>query len=117
MNYKILRKICRSVKHQTIYSRTKEIGSLKLFENTNDLSKTQIIFLQWLEIYHSLYMDLAMEKIYISEDVINDDLRTEAYLLWRRKHKKEDNKNSSEGNKLANKMGIPSMIFKRGTKK
>jgi len=121
MNYNILKKFSRSVRWQTIYARVKEIGSLQLFNNTSDLTKLQLLVMQWTEIYHSLYEDIAMNKPYIDEKIIEDELRTEAYLLWRRKNQNKDVdsqiKQSKDNQKSNNNSGRPSMIFTRRGKK
>lgn len=115
MSYNSLRKFSRSIRWQTLYARAKEIGSLKLFNNTSDLTKMQLLVMQWSEIYHSLYEDLAMNKRYINEEVIEDELRTDAYLLWRRKNKDKDIEKKET--KPTNNSGRPSMIFTRRKKK
>jgi len=92
MNYKLLKKLTRSNKWQVLYNRAKELGTLRLFKNDIDLTKIQIWMLYFLEMYSSLYTDLAMNEEYISEDVIEDDLRTEAYLLYRKQKGKKENK-------------------------
>ena len=92
MNFKLLQKLSRSNKWQVLYNRAKELGTLRLFKNDIDLTKIQIWMLYFLEMYSSLYTDLAMNEEYISEDVINDDLRCEAYLLYRREKNKKENK-------------------------
>ena len=93
MNYKLLKKLARSNKWQVLYNRAKELGTLRLFKNDIDLTKIQIWTLYFLEMYSSLYTDLAMNEDFISEDVIEDDLRTEAYLLYRKEKSKKENKN------------------------
>ena len=92
-----LRKLASSHYWQILYNRCKEIGSLKLFVNETDLSNIQIVMLQWLEIYSTLYTDLSLGEDLISEAVIHDEIRTDAYLLYKRKKRnkkdiKEDNK-------------------------
>lgn len=59
------------------------MAQIGLFENKIDYTPLQIQFLQWLEIYHSLEVDLATKKSHISREVIDDDIRTDAYLYWR----------------------------------
>jgi hypothetical protein len=59
------------------------MAQIGLFENTTDFTPLQIAFLQWLEIYHSLEIDLASKKPHISREVIEDDIRCDAYLRWR----------------------------------
>jgi len=92
MNYKLLKKLARSNKWQVLYNRAKELGTLRLFKNDIDLTKIQIWMLYFLEMYSSLYTDLAMNEEYIDEDVIEDDLRCEAYLLYRKEKSKKENK-------------------------
>ena len=95
MNYKLLKKLTRSSKWQVLYNRAKELGTLRLFKNDIDLTKVQIWMLYFLEMYNSLYMDLAMNEEYISEEVISDDLRCEAYLLYKKVKNKKGNKQKS----------------------
>ena len=57
-----LRKLARSGAWQTVYSRSKEIGSINLFKNNRDFTMVQIVFLRWLEIYNSLFSDLNCEE-------------------------------------------------------
>lgn len=107
---KYLRKLARSSYWQTYYSQAKELGALNLFKNSNELTKIQIIFLNWLAVYNSLYKDLSLDEDYISEAVIEDDLRTDAYLLWRRKIKYK--KKKTDNKEKVNHLGIPSVVFK-----
>lgn len=111
MNLKAIKKLAKSNKYQILYSRLKEIGSLKLFKNDYDLSKVQDWFLYFLEMYHILYTDLQSNKDYISQAVIDDDMRTEAYLLLRRT---ENTKNKPKRNKEIDVSNpVPSVVFKR----
>ena len=86
-----IRKLARSSYWQTMFNNAKEIGSLKLFENQNDLSTVQIVFLRWLNIYNTLNTDLAMEEDYINEGVIKNDILCDAYLNYKSKKNKKDN--------------------------
>lgn len=99
MNYKLLKKIARSNRWQVLYSQAKELGTLRLFENDIDLTKIQIWMLHFLGMYSSLYTDLAMNEDYIDEGVIEDDLRCEAYLLYRKEKNKNENKKNFTGKK------------------
>jgi len=97
---KAIRKIARSDKHQTLYNQSKELGNIRLFYNDIDLTALQILYLNWLSIYNSLYRDLAMGEDYISMEVIKDDMRTDAYLYYRQKNRKKKlNKNNNTNNK------------------
>lgn len=103
-----LRELARDEYWQTLYSRAKELN-LKLFNNDSDLSKLQIVFLQFLELYSSLYTDLAMKESLISEEIIADDIRCDAYLTYKRKHRNEDKTKIDE--RKINTKGIPSISF------
>ena len=109
MKEAVLRKLARSDFWQNFYSHAKEL-KFDLFQNTTALSKIQVIFLSWLSVYNSLYQDLALDEDYIDEDVIKDDIRTDAYLLWRKKVKyKKKAKRKNEN--IDNELGIPSIKF------
>jgi len=108
-----LRILARSPRWQILYSRSKEIGSLRLFNNDRDFTPLQLSFLQWLEVYSSLETDLAMKEKYISRDVIEDDYRTDAYLYVRGcKNTNDEKKGPPEGYEPPS--DIPSVVFKRG---
>lgn len=114
MNLKLLQKLARSNKYQILYNRAKELGTLKLFKNDTGITKIQVWFLYFLEVYNSLYTDLASGEDYISDEVIEDDLRMEAYLLWHRKKREQEklNKHIDKSDKVTSDE-IPTVIFKR----
>ena len=117
MNHKLIRKLARSNKWQIIYNRAKELSTLRLFKNDMDLTKIQIWFLYWSEVYGSLFMDLAMNESYISEEVIEDELRTEAYLLYRKeKNKKEKSKKHRDKSERVTPSDVPGVNFLRKIK-
>lgn len=88
---KELRKLARSDYWQALYNAGKENVNLQLFTNISDLSGPQVQFLQWLQIYNMLYTELAQkESIFLTENVINDDERCNAYLYCRRKRIEAD---------------------------
>jgi len=114
MNFKLLQKLARSNKWQILYNRAKELGTLRLFKNDMDLTKIQIWMLYFLEMYSSLYTDLAMNEDFISEEVIQDDLRCEAYLLYRKeKNKKENKKKFRDKDEKITPNNIPGVRFMR----
>ena len=103
---KILRKLARSDRYQLLYIKAKDLNGIRLFKNKMDFSWIQIIFLMWLEIYHSLYQDLATGTDYLNKSVIIDDVRCDAFLLYRRRTKDlKDKKTKNISNK-------DSVIFK-----
>lgn len=116
MNFKALKKLARSNRWQILYQRAKEIGTLKLFNNDTDLASDQVWMLYFLEQYSQLYLDLAMKEENISEEVINDPIRTEAYLLWKRLKKEKKENNSTDNVLKENLTGIHSIRFKRKVK-
>lgn len=114
----ILRKLARKNKYQLLYARAKDLGNMRLFENTTDFSAIQLLFLNWLEIYNSLYNDLVTNEEYLSEEVIEDDLRTDAYLLYRaeKRKQKQDKKSTKEEIREAVDKDVPSVIFTKKRK-
>lgn len=104
-----LRALARSAEYQTLYNRAKDLR-FKLFDNNKNLTKLQITFLNLLETYAALYQDIAMGEDYIDEDVINNDIRTDAYLVYKRK-KRTDKKLKK---KKRNNTGTPSIVFTKG---
>lgn len=71
---------------QRIYGCAKEINGIHLFENSYNFSGLQVTFLYWLEVYNSLYRDLALgEYPNLTEKVIKDHRRCDAFLYWRQK--------------------------------
>ena len=110
-----IRKLAKSSYFQNCYVHAKEFGTISLFKNTTNLSKIQIFFLHWLSVYNSLYQDLANEEDYLSEKVIDDDIRADAYLLW--KSKMKDKNNTKKDEDTDNSLGIPKVIFKSKGKK
>jgi hypothetical protein len=115
MNWQILQKLARSYYYQTIYNRTKELNGIQLFNNTTEFSFIQFTFLQYLELYSSLYQDLYTKEPFISEAILEDDLRCEAYLLW--KHERKGKKDSTKSSQTAFDSTVPgAVIFKKQVK-
>lgn len=112
MIFDTLQNLCKSNEHQIYYHRVKEIGSLRLFDNDRDLSKLQIMYLYYLELFSVLFQDLNMQEQYISEEVINDPIRREAYLLYR-KEKRNKNTDDDKGKHIDSSHGDGSIIFRK----
>lgn len=108
-----IRKLARSNKYQSLYSRAKEISSIHLFKNTIDFSQIQLIFLHWLEAYNLMYMDISSGVKMVDEEIIKDDLRAEAYLLWRSINKKDLYKKKADRGNQKTLSGLPSITFER----
>jgi len=81
-----IRNLAKSTCYQNLYNSAKDANSIQMFINVTNYSGVQSLFLYWLRIYSSLYEDLAnKESVYLTENVINDSLRCDAYLYYRRK--------------------------------
>jgi hypothetical protein len=97
---KHLRTMAKSNYWQRIYRSGKKCNNLSLFLNTNNFSGIQALFLYWLELYDGLYSDLASkEYIILDEDVINDDVRCDAFLYWKKRHIDTENSKARQDNK------------------
>lgn len=102
MSEKIIRKLAKSNKYQTIYMLAKE-GSVPLFTNIGNYTNIQIALLNYLSFYNSIYTDIAMN--YVIEEVLDNEEYEDAYMYYRNKEKmgklvesinkpkKEDNSN------------------------
>ena len=86
-----IRKLARSDYWQTVYNATKDNSGIKLFQNSCDISGLQVKMLQWLGLYDMLYIELAQkESHYLTEKVIEDDERTNAYLYYRKRKMEQE---------------------------
>ena len=92
-----LRDLAKSTQHQLLYREAKNLG-LKLFNNNTDLGKLQIIYLSYLELYKNLYEELGSGEEYLTEEVINDCVRCDAYLVYRRDKRDKKEKPKKKGN-------------------
>ena len=106
---KYLRKLARSNRYQLLYAKSKELNSIRIFENDLNFSEIQIHFLYWLSMYHSLYQDLATKEKYLTKEVINNDIECDAYLYYQ--SVKETKKDTV--NKPMNNTGIMSLVQKK----
>ncbi len=108
-----LRKLARNNYYQNLYSMAKELGNIKFFDNEKDFTEIQISFLSWMNVYNSLFIDLGSGEENISEEIIKDSIRVDAYLLWRR-HKRENSGDKHKNKEIKDNIsGIPSIRFKR----
>lgn len=115
MPYKndILRKLARSDKWQRLYIRAKELNGIHLFSNNSDLSDSQMAFLQWIEIYSVLREDIVMKRPGINEEILEDDIRTDAYLLVRPSLLEKEDKDSKKKNRTVDSSGH-AVYFRKG---
>lgn len=96
-----IRKMARGAYWQNIYKTSKECSNISLFSNMSDFSAIQSEFLYWLRIYDMLYSELAQKEcIYLTEAVIENDYRCDAFLYYRKREiEKQIQKNKMEDSK------------------
>jgi len=93
----LLRKLAKSGKYQTIYNKASELN-LRLFRNEVDFTYYQILFIDFLSMYSSIYLDVAMGDV--DEIVLDNDTFEDAYLYYKnRKRRESENKLIKEKDK------------------
>jgi len=116
MKNNTLRTLARTNEMQTLYARAKDMG-LRFFNNDGDHSRVQVIFLSYLELYFSLYKEIASSAECISLNTLKDDMDVDAYLVWRRYTQNKKEKSGSPNKKSkSNNSGIPTVRFKKKRK-
>lgn len=86
-----IRQLARSTYWQEIYNASKNGSNIQLFKNGSNFSGVQYLFLYWLRVYSMLYDELySMEWQNLDEAVIKDEIRTDAFLYYRRKKQEEE---------------------------
>ena len=84
-----IRKLAQMSQYQNLYEASKNCANIQIFENVSNFSGIQARFLYWLQIYSMLYEEfLKHEDPFLTEAVISDDVRCDAYLM--RRYKKHD---------------------------
>lgn len=82
--------MARSAYWQNIYRTSKECSNISLFGNVSDYSALQSQFLYWLKLYDMLYSELSRKEwIYLTEAVIENDYRCDAFLYYRKRNIEE----------------------------
>jgi len=106
--YKILKELAKSSRAQNLFFASKEINSIKLFDNDCNLSALQEMYLNLLYHYDNLSRDIITDNI--SKKVLENDLYEDAYCLWKKEKKpkqKKDNKKSDVYLTVSNKIKFP----------
>lgn len=81
-----LRQLAQTTYWQNLFSASKTNNGIHLFNNITNFSGLQVRFLYWLTVYSGLYDHLdRKESDYLTEEVLKDDDRTDAYLLFNKK--------------------------------
>lgn len=105
-----LRNLAKSSYWQSIYKASQKTHGISLFINTNNFSGLQTRFLYWLATYDLLYTELSThEDDFLTVDVIEDELRADAYLTYRykkneylwKKHRQEEKEIQLKENRKA----------------
>jgi hypothetical protein len=116
MNYiESVRELAMSDEYQNIYVLSKEVATVKIFENCKDFTHIQNIFLRYLNFYYNLYMDIAMDEV--SDIVLECYLYSDAYMMWKNKNDKDKLKNLGKepintNNKNEKSLNTSTWIFK-----
>ena len=102
----MIRILARSNHYQNLYNSAKEQNGIQLFANVNNYSGTQSLFLYWLRIYSMLYEDLMSKECqFLTENVINDSTRCDAYLYYKKKKQEKELRKYNES-KQKSAMGV-----------
>ena len=83
--YGLLRQLAKTNKFQNLFSMCKELHGFRMFTNDREFSQLQDIFLY---MYFSINQDISVDKI--SPHVLDSELYTDSYLLWRNQGKKRE---------------------------
>uniref|UniRef100_A0A6M3K4E7 Uncharacterized protein n=1 Tax=viral metagenome TaxID=1070528 RepID=A0A6M3K4E7_9ZZZZ len=109
---KVLRELASNDDWQNIYILSKDIASIKLFDNCNEFTYVQNIFLRYLNFYYTLHSDVAMGEV--DEIVFDNQLYEDAYIMYKNRIEKEKFKGNTtdRGKENINSLKTNSWIFK-----
>lgn len=93
----LIRKLAKCNYYQTIYSQEKNLG-IRLFNNESNLIYAQIVFLNYLSFYSSLYFDYNVGDV--DDRVFESYIREDAYMYFKKKNK--DKKKEKREDKVLN---------------
>lgn len=99
--YNTIRELAKSWKYQTIYNSMNKNFSFLL--NKVEYNQYQIYFLYWSSIYSSLYEDLATNEKFLNEKILEDTIRTDAYLYYKRWKREDENRTNNFKETISNK--------------
>jgi hypothetical protein len=109
--YTLARKLAKSTYYQTLNAQAKEI-KIKLFVNDSDLTDMQIFFLNYLNFYNIINVDIALGEI---EPIIKEDrIYEDAWMFYKQKRR---TKTQIEQTKQATNPDITEGNVKRNTTK
>ena len=97
---------------QEIFSSSQKCSGIQLFENINNFSGIQYLFIYWLRVYQLLYNELySLEWKNLDEKVIKDNIRCDAFLWYRRKEQEKRIRKNQKEEKKENRKGNGVPIF------
>jgi len=85
--YGFVRKLAASNHYQTVYNQAKEL-TIRIFENDINLTSLQTYFLNYLNFYSVLNLDIALGEV--SDLVRKSNIYEDAYMFYRRKAKNKE---------------------------
>jgi hypothetical protein len=95
MNYiKYLRELAKSDEFQNLYILSRDLKNIKFFDNDNDFTYVQLLFLRYLNFYYILNNDIAMGDV--DEIVLNNSIYEDSYMIYKNKKDKEMFKNNTK---------------------
>jgi len=106
-----LRKLSVNKNWQSIYGASQKCSDIRLFLNNDNYSGIQIQFLYWLSVYEMLFSELSTyEDKLLTLKVLDDEDRTDAYLIYRnkkhdylwKKHREEEKQTQLQVNRKKN---------------
>jgi hypothetical protein len=97
----VIRELAKKSKYQNLFVAVKDLNGFVLFNNKNDLTRIQEIFLSYLYFYYEIYQDIATKKI--DKMILKNETYEDAYMYWKREKgiEKKDNKKKN-ANKTKN---------------
>ncbi len=112
--FKILRKLAKQDKWYIVYMQSKELGNLRLFANDTDFTFMQLLFLNYLSFYSSLFFDISMGDV--SQIVLENDIYEDSYNLYRNeKRLKQNDKAETKAPKEAPKNNFEEQVLAKRT--
>ena len=80
--YDLIRQLAKSIRYQNLYTNVKELH-IKLFENECNLTPIQEYFLNFLNFYSSINMDIVLGDV--DKLVLDNEIYEDSYTIYKRK--------------------------------
>jgi hypothetical protein len=97
---KIIRSLAKGDYWQSIYALSKE-HPIRFFNNDNDFTDIQYLFLKYLNFYNSIFTDIALNEI--DSIVLDNEIYEDSYMMFKNKKDKKNPKLNIQDNPLDNK--------------